>query len=523
METDTVQLRDQVAALRRRWKVVAIVVILAVALSLALSMRQPSSYGSQATVVLAPNPTSAGSPVSTLSTAQIATESRMVTSTEVAKLVIKQLKLDESPTDLINSTTVTLDANGGAVVTVATTQSTAAKAADVANGFANGYLSLGQQQMSQRASSLADSISSLNNQIGRITTQLARNPTTSQQSALSAQRDGLVAERVVLTQQHANQILSMSQTDSSGQVVVPAVQPSGPSSPKPLRSAILAAAFGLILGIALAYIRDYFDDVIRDESSLRGAIGDTPILGRIPHARVSTRLADQHTPGGEAYRRLGANVRFLLGAVPPQSSTVPRAKVLLVCSGRPGEGTTSTAANLAAAAAGAGLRVVLVDTNLRDPHLATVFGLGDRSGLSDLLAGNSVQDGVLADVGIEGLRVLPAGTTPPNPAELLASPRLQSLIAGLAESADLVVLDSAAVLEVADPLELVPFADQSLLVVREGQTHQRALSDALQRIQQVGAHITGVVYNDVRPGSVGASAPFGVSRPAPRFDSAQHL
>jgi capsular exopolysaccharide synthesis family protein len=168
-----------------------------------------------------------------------------------------------------------------------------------------------------------------------------------------------------------------------------------------------------------------------------------------------------------------------------------------VSSGHAGDGKTSTAANLAVAAARVGLRTLLIDTDLRRPTVHKRFGLGKTTGLTDvLLSGDSLRDHVVS-VGVDNLRVLPAGTLPPNPHELLASPAMRALERDVVRRADLVIYDSPAVLAVPDALELGRHVDVAILVGRAGTTGRRHLTAAIERMEQVGTEVAGTVLNGI--------------------------
>jgi len=272
---------------------------------------------------------------------------------------------------------------------------------------------------------------------------------------------------------------------------------------------------GLALGIALAFVRDHFDDVIRDEDDFKRATNRLPVLGRIPLWKPTVgdteRLASIMEPSSsaaEAYRELSAGVRFLLVArddEPKHEASehhgLTRSRVVLICSATMGEGKTATAGNLAVAAARVGLRTVLVDADLRRPAVSQRFGIGRTTGLSDALLNGEDPKLHTLDVGIDNLSILSAGTIPPNPAELLASPAMRVLQQRLLEDHDLVVFDTPAVLAVPDALELGPYADLAVLVGRVGSTSRRRIAAALERLVQVGTDVSGTVLNGVGPGA----------------------
>lgn len=261
---------------------------------------------------------------------------------------------------------------------------------------------------------------------------------------------------------------------------------------------------GTLLGIGLAVVRDHFDDLVRDEDDAKRAAPMLPVLGRIPTGSADQRLVtlvDGASPSAEAYRGLSASVRFLLAANQTSGLTsgtgAAGGQVVLITSPDAGDGKTSTAANLSVAAARAGLRVVLVGTDMRRPKLHRRFGMPAGAGLSDVLAAEVPIREALLDVGVEGMWVLPAGTKPPNPAELLASPRMRELLDYLRGGSDLVVLDAPPVLAVADSLEMARHVDATLVVVRANQSRRRNLQHALERLEGVGAAVSGIVVNDL--------------------------
>jgi polysaccharide biosynthesis transport protein len=298
----------------------------------------------------------------------------------------------------------------------------------------------------------------------------------------------------------------------------PAQVPTTPIGNTIYEVAGVAAILGLALAIALAFVRDHFDDVIRDEEDFKRATGGLPVLGRIPTWKPASgdaeRVASMLEPAStaaEAYRELSAGVRFMLVALndaeeaydPSEHHGLSRSRVVMVTSASMGEGKTSTACNLAVAAARVGLRTVLVDADLRRPAVARRFGLGKVTGLSDALLNGDPPERHVVDVGLDNLRILPAGTIPPNPAELLASPAMRAMQATLVKSADLVIIDTPAVLAVPDTLEVGPFVDLAVMVGRIGETSRRRIGAALERLDQVGTRVSGTALNDLDPSTDG--------------------
>jgi tyrosine-protein kinase len=529
---ESINLRDQVAVLRRRWRIVVLCTVGGLLAAAGLAFLQSPQYRSSTRLEI--------SPVSAAQTAnngvvmqpsEISTQMQVMLSTPVATRVVETLKLDVSPADLLKSMSVAQEGDTR-VISVTALRPSSKEAQEVADTFATEYLSFRSEQATaqSRASmaALTDEAQKVRDRLNQIQQELP--------GASGAQANQLQSEQQVLLVQ-LTQILGDLATASlstpngagdAGQVLEPASRPTKPAEPQPVRSGLLGMFLGLLLGVGLAFVRDHFDDGVRDEYRLREVLAPRPVLGRIPHwanAR-SGRLATVIDPASqvsEAYRALSTSVRFMLavprdgahrtdgGQLPPHrlakapltAGARSRGKVLLVTSPMQSEGKTSLASNLAVVAARFGLRVVLVDADLRNPQLAGVFGLGRPPGLSDLLASDDDVDDYLVEV--EDMRILPGGSLAPNPAELLASPRMSELLTTLSATTDLVVIDTAPVTQVSDALELVADSDVVLLVARHGQTRLRSVVEAVEKIHQVGGEVSAAVYVDV-PVKSGADA-----------------
>jgi polysaccharide biosynthesis transport protein len=328
---------------------------------------------------------------------------------------------------------------------------------------------------------------------------------------LFARRESLqtLVGRVVARSTELNE--SVDALTGFGTEFTPAIEPSRPTGSDLPTVALISFVLGLALGIAFAFVRDHFDDILRDEDDLKRATDRRPVLGRIPVWKPSgdatERLASIVEPTSsvaEAYRELSAGVRFLLVARrdEPQRSAgehhgLSRSRSVMVCSAMMGEGKSSTAANLAVAAARVGLRTALVDADLRRPTIARRFGLGRVTGLSDALLDGAPPEDHMLDVGIENLSVLASGTLPPNPTELLASPAMRAMQLQLLERYDLVVIDTPAVLAVPDALEIGPYVDLAIMVGRVGSTSRRRLGAGIERLAQVGTVVSGTVLNGI--------------------------
>ncbi len=502
MEGDSIDLRSQAQVLVRRWRVVTFMTVLGVAAGLALAFSQSPQYTARAEVLVEPLTVQLPSSGIIVQPGEIETQIKVIESQPVAQQVIEELHLAGTPTDLLRTVNVA-GVDETRVLDIEVTRGDANQAASIANAFAAKYLEYRHQLASERAdaavASYTTQVNELQAQLTEATRTLNRAQTEETKQVAEARRQGLLIQ---LTQ--ASTLLAANQSPDlpGGEILVEANPPKKPSAPKPVRSGILGGVIGLLLGIALAFARDHLDDVVRDEARLAEILGGTPVLGQIPHwaKAPSNRLAsllEPSSPSAEAFRSLNTNVRFLLAAAPADPHNRHRGRVLLMSSADPREGKSSVAANLAVAAARVGLNVALVDGDIRNPVLSGLFGMGDSTGLSDLLAsGDPVRDHLL-DVGVPNLVLLPGGQTPPNPAELLASPAMQAILNDLTRDHELVIIDSSPVMRVADSLELVRSADLVLLVARSGVSHWRHVQAVPDRIRKVGGVVSGVVLNDV--------------------------
>ncbi|MEO8330319.1 MAG: polysaccharide biosynthesis tyrosine autokinase, partial [Candidatus Nanopelagicales bacterium] len=285
-------------------------------------------------------------------------------------------------------------------------------------------------------------------------------------------------------------------------VSIVATAPTEPTTPKPLRNVLLAGIVGLLLGIGLAFLRDHFDDKVRDESGLPDVLDTIPVLGRIPLTKVRDQLVTlsaPHSSASEAYRGTRTSLRSLFEDANGRHTPLHSGgRILLVSSAGSSEGKSTTAANLAVVSARAGQRVVVVDADLRRPRLADLFGISQVPGLSDLLVSDVPTERCLSEVvDVSNLRVLPAGAARPDPAELLATARMRAVLLDLADIADLVIVDSPSILGVADSLELVPLVDLTVLVVKAGTSRRRVLTDAVERVHRLSGTLPDIVLNGV--------------------------
>ncbi|SCF44021.1 capsular exopolysaccharide family [Micromonospora matsumotoense] len=266
---------------------------------------------------------------------------------------------------------------------------------------------------------------------------------------------------------------------------------SSPVSPQPNRNLALGVLVGLLLGVALAVLRGMVDVRLRDAAGLQRATG-SPLLGDIPFdpgAKAAPLIVGEAATSAraEAVRKLRTNLRFVDVHEP--------ARVIAVTSALQGEGKTTLSCNLAIALAEAGWRVLLVDADLRRPKVADYLGVDGGVGLTDVLVGDVQVGDVVQRWGDKSLLVLPSGSTPPNPSELLGSKAMADLLLSLRESADIVVIDTAPLLAVTDGVVVAVQADGALLVTQQGRTSRAQAAAAARSLHSVSVRLLGCVLN----------------------------
>ncbi len=292
-----------------------------------------------------------------------------------------------------------------------------------------------------------------------------------------------------------------------------ATLPDQPVVRQPVRNTAIGLALGLMLGTALALVRDRRDNTIKTGEEVEEITGAN-LIASIPFdrklqkdARIS--FGGERSATVEAFRALRTNLQFLQVDDPP--------RVLVVTCSQSGDGKSTTASNLAVALAQWGKSVALVDGDLRHPDLHNLFRLDNSLGLSNVVAGQDGLEDALQATEFGGLFILTSGSLPPNPGEILGSSSAANLLTELRSRFDYVIVDSSPLLEVADGAILAADADGVLIVARVGATRRDQLALAVRRLQNVGAPILGAVLTTI-PGGRDARRRLG-ARGQPRGDA----
>lgn len=273
------------------------------------------------------------------------------------------------------------------------------------------------------------------------------------------------------------------------ETIEPALVPTSPAAPSFPVNIVLGIIVGLGLGFALALLRSVLDTRIHSLHDIEAAT-ESPVLGGIaldPDAKKRPLIvhADPRNPRAESFRSLRTNLQFI--------DVDGASRSFVVSSAGPGEGKSTTTANLAIALAETGARVALVDGDLRLPRVADYMGIEGGVGLTDVLIGRAQLVDVLQQWGTGKLFVLPSGRTPPNPSELLGSQAMQRALAELSEAFDYVLVDAPPLLLVTDAAVVSRFTSGVLMVAASGTTKKPQLTAAVEKLNAIGSRLFGVI------------------------------
>src|ERR1700761_4899382 len=408
-------LRTYLAVLRRRKWWGASMAIAGLAVSPGFSLTGQKQYSATAQLLVQ----SVGSNLALNSSAQapvtstdVQTELQLVTSAQVQQSVRKTL----------GSVPPVAAAEVGQtnLIAVTATDASPARAAAIANAYARAFVASNTassiSNVTAAENQLTSQINSINHEISRLDAN-----SSSQLAALSNQE-------AILKGQLAQLQVAGAEASSGLEFVTPAEAPVTPSSPKPTQDALVGLAIGLLIGLGVAFLRDSLDDTLTSSEAAE-RVSEAPVLATVPLVSSWKRgetprvmaISDPTSQAAEAYRSLRTSLQFARQA--------QNIRTLLVTSPREGEGKTATVANLGAAFAQAGERVVLVSCDLRRPRLGQFFPPDGPSDLVAVLHGDqSLDDALRPAAECEGLWTLGAQSTSPNPTELLSGKRVSDLI-----------------------------------------------------------------------------------------------
>lgn len=385
---------------------------------------------------------------------------------------------------------------------------------------------------------LTAQVSAIDGQLGQFSKQLELVPAKEVQYARLQRRPKVLEDIYTMLQSRLKEAeIAEAVADPSVRVIDAAIVPDRPIRPKRPLIVVVGAFLGLLLGAGVSFLREGMDRAVHTSEDVQRLTGGH-VLALIPHIQTGSaagrlansgvfrRLAsalgaanmspggsqqpvvaradsqavgsalvagiDPRSPVSEAYRALRTNITF--------ASADQAARTLVFTSPMPGDGKSTTTANLAVTLAQTGTRVLLVDADLRRGTLHAVFGLPRDRGLSDAVLGAAQLSEVIQPVRIgENVRLdlLTTGTLPPNPAELLGSRRMRELLARLQGEYEMILIDSPPVNVVTDAAVLGTIADGVVLVARAGATSDADLRFAMTQVNSVRAPVLGVVLNAI--------------------------
>jgi succinoglycan biosynthesis transport protein ExoP len=499
-------LRRYFAVLRRwLWLIIGCAVLAAVS-AYVVSSRMTSVYKATVTLLVESAPTVGTNDYAAILTSerQARTYSEMLSEQPVLEAVVNELGLvgEMSWRQLAGKVDVSL-VQDTQLIRLSVEDTDNARAAQLANSIGETFI---RQNQALHEARYADSLNSIREQLDELS--LLMEETQSEIDGLEAagkaqdQSDLTRLETVLagyrnsytgLLRSYEEMRLTAAQSSDNIVLYRKAEVPISPIRPRPVTNTALAGAVGAMLAVGVAFLVEYLDDTIKDPDDVTrtlglgtlGVIGQVKKNGEGELVTVSQPLS----PVSEAFRVLRTNIRY--------SGVDKPLRTLLVTSAGPTEGKSVTVANLGVAMAQAGLRVAVVDADLRRPRLHKVFGVHPRGGLTGSLLEGAMDGRLQPSKDVEGLVILPAGGLPPNPAELLGSQRFQELLTTLAQHMDVILIDSPPILPVTDAAVLARGVDGVLLVIDAGETRREVARRAVDNLQQVGAHMIGVVLNRV--------------------------
>jgi capsular exopolysaccharide synthesis family protein len=510
---------------RRKWALL-VPVLLATVAAYGLARSERPVYEAHTDLLFRALESSGGVPSQP---ADIPTEQRIATSPAVAEGAARNLG-DGTPAETILAQVGALQVDQLAILRINARGPSADNARQVVSAVSAAYLDFRRKRDAENAgtitaavqrqtSDLSDKLEELDQQITRLqlaggdgaasgdttaTPGTGASPAASdngQLQALRARRDTLLGQLAV-NQARLDQLNLQAVTQGTEvTVIVPTTSSDVPVEPRPKRAAAIGGLLGLLIGFGLVLVREQLNRGVRNVDELEQAVGAS-VRSTIPRVaswrrRKEARLImmeDALSPTAEAYRILQSSLAFL--------EVGTSAKVLLLTSATPGEGKSTTAANLAIAFAEAGSRTVLVDADLRHPRLHKFFKVDNRSGLSDILTGRATFDQIVKAGGWHqsdsGLALLTAGRPLGHTTKALNSPALPALLATLRQ-ADVVILDAPPTLPVADTALLATHADAVLVVANPSVSSRPALEQLGRRLPSLGAKVLGIVLNAPEP------------------------
>jgi capsular exopolysaccharide synthesis family protein len=481
--------------LRRKW-LILLVALPVIGLSILYSYSRTPVYSASAGVFVRPALTSLTAAFRTTEP-DAQTESSLATSVAVATLAKDLMGSSDTPQQLLKRVSANM-VSGTQFLTISFMDPDPATAQRGARAFSDAYLQFRRTQAEDviqgQTQSINTQLESVRSKAQAISERLRTLPRGSPaRVGFQSRYDILSGNQLFLE----NQLVTLSSiTTDPGEVVDPASEPTSPATPRHEFDIAIGIVLGLGLGFAVAMAKERSSDVVRSPAELQEKLG-IPVVGSIPKPRRQSSERNLVVTGGnrnitaDAYRRLRTSV---LGVVAPT-----KAKTILVTSADGSEGKTATVANLGAALAELGRRVIVVSADLRRPGLQRILPGNHVVGLTQGLTDGVSASELLQETGIPNLRFVPTGAqSSQEPVNLLQSDRMRELLTAWASVADFVLLDSPPVLGVPDSLVLGREVDGVLFLADAETSRWDDVVMALDEVERAGGVLLAGVLNGVK-------------------------
>lgn len=307
---------------------------------------------------------------------------------------------------------------------------------------------------------------------------------------IEAKNNFAQARRILETAEmrYQTQLMELGMPQIPAKIWQPAEPATFPAKPKVAVNMALGVLVGLIVGIGLAFFIEYLDTSVKTLDDVESYL-ETPVLAVIPQGITLLHQEPTDTPDAEAYRILRTNIEFNRKSADANSITL--------VSGGPGEGKSTTLANLAFTCAQGGYNVLIVDADLRRPVQHHLFNLDNSVGLTNYLTTDLALEDVIVPTGIDNLYLMPSGILPSDAVGILNSQRMSDMIADLKQRFDIVFFDSPPILGVSDASVLSSEVDLTIIVVQHRRFPRAMLQRVKSSVENVGGTVLGVVLNNV--------------------------
>jgi succinoglycan biosynthesis transport protein ExoP len=505
---DFMELRQVITTVLRRWWLLVVLIAIGAMLGYAISRAQTPVYQATTTVLVGESITSSHVDRVDLqiSDALIGTYVEVARRQPVMQGVVTTLNLNESWQNLSKQVTVT-NIENTQLIEIAVEGNSPEQARMIADEIVNQLILLSPSSVEGPDNQLTSSfnreqIAKLQERIVNGQQRLSEIETAINNSISEIELTALQAEKTTLEgliiewERNYTQLLTLTEPKRNPtqlSVVEPAHSSNRLIRPRTQLNTILGGAVGMVLALGLIFLLDFLDDTYKSLKDFSRS-EEVNILGsirKIKGKELSDKLVahlQPHSPITESYRIIRSRIRF--------KRADHLAKSIMVTSSMPEEGKSITAANLAVVFAQANFKTVIVDADLRHPVLHKIFNVENEAGLGDMLNSHQMKiEECIKNTSINHLQILTSGEPLPDPSGQLGSERIEEIIRGLKEIAEIVIFDTPPVLVFADAIALSRRIDGILVVIRAGKSTRSAVNQTLLDLQNANANLLGSIFN----------------------------